>query len=146
MTLALTAEHVSGWFSRMDSPPMHFAVGMVCGGAIWLLVCLVRRRWWVYGPLAMTLGGIWAEGPDVPQLAAMYPSIPGARWISNQHLSTKLHGDWANVFFFHGWIDRTETGGYDRGFAIAVALYLAWSVALIWAIRRRNRREEQDAA
>jgi len=119
------------WLRNLDSPPMHFAVGMLCAGASWLLVVVFRPRWWVYGPLAMTIGGLWAEGPDLPLLFAYYPSLPGSRWISGQRWSDALHKDWANLFFFHGWIDKSGDGGTTRGMAITIALYTVWIVVLV---------------
>ena len=138
---------MADWFHQMDSPPMHFAVGMLCTGAIWLLVLPFRPRWWLYMPLVMTAGGIWAEGPDLPLAAKYYPSVPGAGWISSQHLSEVLHGEWANLFFFHGWIDQSGNGGSERGWAIALSLYNLWLLVFVareWARRRRQRLEEAE--
>lgn len=136
------------WLHNADSPPMHFAVGMLCAGAIWMVVLLVRPRWWLYMPLAMTAGGIWAEGPDIPLLAKYYPSLPGVHRVRGQARSESLHGEGADLFFFHGSIDRSGNGGSTRGCAIAVGLYNAWLclfVAREWMRRRRRRRREEDA-
>ena len=46
----------------------HFAVGMAGGAAIGAALCLTRRGGWRYLPVAMTLGGLWALGPDLPRL------------------------------------------------------------------------------
>ena len=40
---------------------MHFAVGMACGGALSGVACLIVRRGWRGVPIAMTLGGVWAN-------------------------------------------------------------------------------------
>jgi len=134
---------MAAWFHDMDSPPMHFAVGMLCSGVLWLLVLMLRPRWWLAMPLVMTAGGIWAEGPDIPMAAKYYPSLPGAKWISDQAFSTTLHGDWANLFFFHGWIDQSGTGGFDRGMAIIIAIYVFWIVVLTAYVRPLRRRVRQ---
>jgi hypothetical protein len=118
------------WMHNWDSPQMHFAVGMVCAGALWLLVLLARPAWWVYLPLVMTAGGLWAEGPDLPLLFKYYPSL-GLGLVRGQHLSETLHGRWANLFFFHGWIDRSGDGGALRGWVIATVLYNACFLALL---------------
>lgn len=130
---------VSSLFQNMDAPPMHFAVGMICAGILWLPVLLVRPDWWIYMPLVMTAGGVWAEGPDLPLIAAEYPSLPGSTLIRGQDWSDALHGKWANLFFFHGWIDRGGDGGMLRGWAITLALYAAWIVVLIGYIVRLRR-------
>ncbi|MBL7140966.1 MAG: hypothetical protein ISS74_08660 [Planctomycetes bacterium] len=136
---------MAAWFHNIDSPPMHFAVGMLCSGALWLCVLLVRPRWWLVMPLVMTAGGIWAEGPDIPMAAKYYPSIPGTQWISDQALSTTLHGEWANLFFFHGWLDRSGAGGADRGMAVIIAVYVFWTLVLtVYAHRLRRLRHDAE--
>ncbi|MBE3123385.1 MAG: hypothetical protein IMZ65_01105 [Planctomycetes bacterium] len=108
----------------------------------------MRPRWWLYMPLVMTAGGIWAEGPDIPLLAKYYPSLPGVHRVRGQARSESLHGEGADLFFFHGSIDRSGNGGSTRGCAIAVGLYNAWLclfVAREWMRRRRRRRREEDA-
>lgn len=126
---------MQGLIHNMDSLQMHFAVGMLGAGLIWLLVLLVRPAWWLYMPLVMTGGGLWAEGPDLPLLFKYYPSVPGSRWLGGQGLSEALHnGGWANVFFFHGWIDQSGDGGAVRGWVIALVLYVVWiAILLVYA-------------
>lgn len=129
---------MESWFRNMDSPPMHFAVGMVCGGALWMLVVLIRPRWWVYTPIAMTLGGLWAEGPDLPLLFHYYPSL-SPDWVRGNGWSEALHGKWANLFFFHGWIDTSGEGSMVRGWALTIALYGGWCAVFMvreWLRRR----------
>jgi hypothetical protein len=127
------------WMQNIDSPSIHFAVGMVCGGAIWLLVLLVRPRWWLYMPLAMMVGGLWAEGPDLPGIFKEFPSLAVADWIHGRQWREAMHAGWPNVFFFHGLIDKTGTGGGTYGFAIAATLYTAWIIILVAYIRRLRR-------
>jgi hypothetical protein len=127
----------------MDAPPMHFAVGMICGGLLWLPVLLVRPRWWIYMPLVMTAGGLWAEGPDLPLIPIEYPSIPGSSLLRGHGWSDTLHGEWANLFFFHGWIDRGGEGGMLKGWVITIALYAGWIVVLIGYIFRLRRSRPQ---
>ena len=136
------------WLHNADSPAMHFAVGMLCAGAIWMVVLLVRPRWWLYMPLVMTAGGLWAEGPDIPLLAKEFPNLPGVHWLGGKALSESLHNEGADLFFFHGTIDRSGNGGSVRGWAVGVGLYNAWLclfVAREWARRRRRRRQEEDS-
>jgi len=140
-------ETMGTWLQHMDSPQMHFAVGMLCAGAIWLVVISLRPRWWLYMPLVMTAGGIWAEGPDIPLMAKYYPNLPGVHRMQDDALSETLHTQRPNVFFFHGWIDRSGTGGSDRGWAVVLGLYNAWLcvfVAREWLRRRRGRRETSE--
>jgi hypothetical protein len=120
------------WTQNLDSPPMHFAVGMLCSGVLWLVLLLLWPRLWIYWPLVMTAGGVWAQGPDVPLLAKFYPGVFAHRGLGGQSLSETLHdGWWANLFFFHGWIDQSGDGGAVRGWAIAVALYTISVGALV---------------
>jgi hypothetical protein len=123
-----------GLIHNMDSPQMHFAVGMLCAGLIWLLVLLVRPAWWLYMPLVMTGGGLWAEGPDLPLLFHYYPSLRVAGWIRGNGWSESLHAWWPNLFFFHGWIDQSGDGGAVRGWVIALVLYVVWiAILLVYA-------------
>jgi len=133
------------WMQNIDSPAMHFAVGMVCGGTLWLLVLLVRPRWWLYMPLAMTAGGVWAEGPDLPAVVREFLSLLATSWTHGREWREAMHAGCPNVFFFHGLIDKTGTGGGTHGFAIAATLYTAWIIILIAYIRRLRRagRSEQ---
>ena len=126
-------------FHNMNSPQMHFAVGMICSGALWLLVLVVRPGWWHYMPLVMTAGGVWAEGPDLLLLFKYYPSIH-LGLIDGEPLSETLHGKWANLFFFHGWIDQSGDGDAVRGWVISVVLYTFWIAVLIAYVARLRRR------
>lgn len=130
---------IASLLKNLDSPPGHFAVGMVCAMVLWLPVVAFRPRWWLYTPLVMTLGGLWAEGPDLPLLFKYYPSLIGGT-PRGEGLSNTLHGKWADVFFFHGTIDRSGDGGMLKGWALTIGLYAAWSAVLIgYALLLRRR-------
>ena len=126
------------WMQNLDSPPIHFAVGMLCSGVLWVFVLLFWPRLWIYWPLVMTAGGIWAEGPDLPLLTKFYPSLRLGHWISGAAWSRALHEGWPNLFFFHGWIDRSGDGGAGWGWAITVAIYAGWIAILVAYIQLRS--------
>lgn len=115
---------------------MHFAVGMIGGGAAAAGACLVVRRGWRWIPLCMTMGGVWGIVPDIPRLLREdFPSAPLAALLGGKPLERWLHG-WGDLFFGHSSLDASEHEYALHGLIIILLLYnvaIAW---LIWLSRR----------
>ena len=112
-------------FSNLDSPSMHFAVGMFCAGVLCIPVLLLRPRFWPFIPLVQGLGGAFALVPDYTIILGSYPrlfsSLPDMGAVRRT-----LHGDIGNLFFFHTAIDRSGEGSFLIGFALTVLQYNVW--------------------
>ncbi|MEM9294767.1 MAG: hypothetical protein AAGA57_03110 [Planctomycetota bacterium] len=126
----------------------HFAVGMACGAGLGSIAFVTLRRGWRYLPIPMTLGGVWALGPDLPRLFREdFPSAPFADTLSAKHLREWLHRN-ADWFFFHGRLDEQPREYALHGMVAIVALYLAaWAIAI--AVPRRakpHKRAHADQA
>lgn len=118
---------------------MHFAVGMVGGGALALTGCAILRGGWRYSPLAMTLGGLWAIVPDLPRLFKEdFPNLPFASTLGGRPLQQWLdqHGNWC---FFHKALDGQPHEYALHGLVIILLLYNLAIVGLLWGARRRLR-------
>jgi hypothetical protein len=121
---------------------MHFAVGMVGGGAICGLACLYAPRLRRMLPLAMTAGGVWAMVPDLPRIwREDFPSLPFARTLGSRELEDWLHGWIGDLFFFHASLDAQPHGYALHGLALIILLY---NVAFILnhLLDARGRRQE----
>ncbi|MEM7680730.1 MAG: hypothetical protein AAF288_02125 [Planctomycetota bacterium] len=98
------------------------------------------RGGWRYLPVPMTLGGIWAMGPDLPRLFREdFPNAPFAQTLASKPLREWLaqHADW---FFFHGRLDAQPREYALHGLFTVVALYLlAWGITLLDRPRPRHR-------
>jgi len=129
---------------------MHFAVGMMGGGAIAGAACLLLRRGarWM-GP-AMTLGGVWAIVPDLPRLFREdFPSLPLASVLGSSNLERQLHAI-GDLFFFHASLDAQPREFALHGLAIILLLYNAVLLApllrrVLSARRRLSLDREADA-
>lgn len=119
---------------------MHFAVGMAGTGAIATVGALLLRRGWRWVPLAMTAGGLWACGPDLPRLFKEdFPNAPFAHTLSARPLQAWLntHGDW---FFLHRMLDDQPKEYALHGLLGILLLYTVSCLALALANRRLQRR------
>ena len=126
----------------MSWTTMHFAVGMACGGALSGVACLIVRRGWRGVPIAMTLGGVWANVPDMPRLWRVdFPWLPGGR-LGSLELERFLH-EWGDLFFFHHTMDLRMRGNALLGLALLLVMYNAVAIALLWQERRQRLRAER---
>lgn len=116
----------------------HFAVGMACSGAVTTAVCLFRRRGWHWLAPVMTLGGIWAMGPDLPRLFREdFPSLPFASVLGQSHNERWLM-QFGNLFFFHGMMDAQPKEYALHGlFAIILLYNLAALPAILSGLTRK---------
>ena len=130
----------------LDSPSMHFAIGMLGTLVLCLPVLVLRPGWWPFVPLVQTVGGVFALVPDWVYVLGYYPSLPFAGSVDFWAAKSALHGPIGNLFFFHSAIDRSGEGSFLRGFVLAVAQYNAWLVlfALGSVLRRRRARRALD--
>ena len=122
---------------------MHFAVGMGCVGLAGAGVCLLARRGWRWLPLAMTAGGIWAMGPDLPRMFREdFPNAPLARWLGHRDLQAFLnrHADW---FFAHGQLDSQPKEFALHGLFLIIALYTLCILGLMWQSHRQGRKQRK---
>lgn len=111
---------------------MHFAVGMMGGGALAGAACLMLRRGWRWLPAAMTLGGLWALVPDMPRIwREDFPSLPLASVLGDKDLERWLHSV-GDIFFFHERLDVQPRELALHGLVLMIALYNgAWLISLI---------------
>ena len=123
---------------NLDSPSMHFALGMLGTFVLCLPLLALRPRWWPLLPLAQTVGGAFALAPDWVHVFGYYPSLPFADSVDLGAVKSRLHGPLGNLFFFHSTIDTTGEGSFLRGFIITVAQYNLWLLILAIASLRRN--------
>jgi hypothetical protein len=115
---------------------MHFGVGMACAGAAAAGFSLVTGRGWRWLPAAMTLGGVWALGPDIPGMVReQLPSFPLSSILGSRQLELWLHriGD---LFFFHRALDAQPHERALHGLILILALYNAAIVLLMWREHR----------
>ncbi len=115
---------------------MHFGVGMACAGTAMAGFSLLTGRGWRWLPAAMTLGGVWALGPDIPGMVReQLPSFPLASILGSRQLELWLHriGD---LFFFHRALDAQPHERALHGLILILALYNAAILLLMW---RENR-------
>ncbi len=115
---------------------MHFAVGMMCGGAAAGAIAIVWRRGMRWLPLAMTLGGFWALVPDLPRIFREdFPSLPFAATLGDRQLEAWLHSI-GDIFFFHHALDAQPHEFALHGLAIIILLYNVALVGLMLDGRR----------
>jgi hypothetical protein len=119
---------------------MHFAVGMCGGAAAMAFPCLILRRGWRHIPLAMTLGGIWANIPDSPRLWRVdFPGLPFAETLGSMDLETWLHSI-GDLFFFHQSLDAQPKEFALLGLVTIIGLYNLCLVLMLWHARRGRQR------
>lgn len=124
---------------------MHFAVGMVGGGAIASVGALYLRRGWRWIPMAMTLGGIWACVPDFPRIFKEdFPNLPLAQTLSAKPLQQWLNanGDW---FFLHRMLDSQPKEFALHGLLGILMLYTTSVFVLGMTHRRPAKTLEKQA-
>jgi len=119
---------------------MHFAVGMCGGAAVMAVHCLIRGRGWRHLPLAMTLGGIWANVPDMPRLWRVdFPGLPFAGTLGSMDLEHWLHSI-GNLFFMHRALDAQPKEFALLGLAGIIGLYNLCLIGMWWHGRQlRNK-------
>ena len=117
---------------------MHFATGMLCSGAAGLAVTLLSQRGFRWIPLAMTAGGFWAMGPDLPRLFREdFPSLPLASVLGDKELERWLH-QYGDVFFFHSQLDAQPNEYALHGLVLILLLYNLAIVGLMLTGKRRG--------
>ncbi|ESP87584.1 hypothetical protein [Candidatus Halobonum tyrrellensis] len=94
----------------------HFAVGLLCTA---LLLAAVAPRL-VRSPTLLAFGGLWGMLPD-----AYWVSPVGLEFIHSVHVSP-----WANLFWFHGYLDRIDPADTNT-FAAEMLALLVVSLPLI---------------
>lgn len=110
---------------------MHFAVGMLGGGALGIAASAVLRRGSRWIPLAMTAGGFWAITPDLPRLwREDFPSLPLAATLGDKELENYLHSI-GDLFFLHARLDAQPKEYALHGLILILFLYNA---ALLWQL------------
>jgi hypothetical protein len=120
---------------------MHFAVGMSLAGGGAAVCCLIRGRGWRWAPVASTLGGVWAMGPDLPRLFREdFPHLPLAGLLGHPAVDETLLrvGD---LFFFHRALDAQPREFALHGLAIIIGLYNVYLAAALRGLSRRRRAE-----
>ena len=117
---------------------MHFAVGMCGGAALTMVPCLIRRKGFGLIPLGMTLGGVWANVPDMPRFWRVdFPGLPFASTLGSMDLEKYLHSI-GNLFFFHRALDSQPKEFALHGLFIIIILYnFAWFG--LWLSARHHR-------
>lgn len=81
-------------YSTVSLAIAHFAVGTLCTA---LLLAAVAPRL-LRSPTLLAFGGVWGMLPD-----AYWVSPVGFEFVRSVHVSP-----WANVFWFHGYLDRID--------------------------------------
>lgn len=121
----------------MSLPSMHTAVGMGLPFLIMLAFFLktknIRYRTLLFFIFLMIFCGLWAEIPDIPQLLP----VDYRHWEKDI-----LHSRYANVFFFHGFLDKyqTEDRGLLEGF---IAIFIMFSGIFIAVSRQILKNKNQ---
>ncbi|WP_428386372.1 hypothetical protein [Mucisphaera sp.] len=104
---------------------MHFAVGMIAGGAIGMAASALLGRGTRWVPLTMTAGGIWALTPDLPRLFREdFPSLPFASILGSKDLERYLHSV-GDLFFLHASLDAQPKEYALHGLILILILYNA---------------------
>ncbi|MCX5660234.1 MAG: hypothetical protein NTW19_11000 [Planctomycetota bacterium] len=118
---------------------MHFAVGMACAGGITAVGCAIPRRGWRWIPAAMTLGGLWANVPDMPRLFRQdFPGLHLASTLGSLDLEHFLHR-WGDLFFFHATLDDCINDYALHGLIGMIFLYNL-AIGLMLFLEHRQRR------
>lgn len=125
---------------------MHFATGMLGTAAITTAatLCLPVLRRCIFRkdrnhlPLlltsTMTLGGIFACGPDLPRLFREdFPSLPFAATLGNKDFERYLHS-MGDLFFFHASLDAQPKEYALHGVILIITLY---NLSLLTAYLRK---------
>ena len=118
---------------------MHFAVGMLGGGAIGALGLFTFRRGARLIPVAMTLGGIWACIPDLPRFwREDFPWLPAAAALGSKDFERWLHGI-GDLFFGHAALDAQP---HEYALHGLIGIILLYNLAVLWTLwlerRQRN--------
>lgn len=131
---------------------MHFAVGMLAGGAAGVAVAALRGRGSRWVPAAMTFGGLWALAPDLPRVFREdFPWLPMASVLGSKELERQLHA-YGDVFVLHARLDAQPNEYALHGLILILLLYNA---ALLWQLlypprpllrtsERRNKRRRSS--
>ncbi|MCC6581200.1 MAG: hypothetical protein IT440_12250 [Phycisphaeraceae bacterium] len=117
---------------------MHFGVGMAGGAMLFGAGCLFARKGWRWLPLAMTLGGIWANIPDMPRLFRVdFPFLNLTSTLGSMAFERSLHR-WGNIFFGHKALDIQPHDYAIHGLIIVLILYNA-AIVLLMCLPRKSR-------
>jgi len=118
---------------------MHFAIGMMGGGAIGLGAALLAQRGWRWVPAAMTAGGCWAILPDLPRFFREDLHVPVLSSLLREHqVEDRLHA-MGDLFFLHAQLDAQPHAYALHGLILVLLLYngaMAWLMAFHWLERR----------
>ena len=116
---------------------MHFGVGMACSGAAAIAVVALRRRGWRWIAPVMTLGGVWALGPDLPRLLREdFPSLPFSHLFMDMRIERWLLS-FGDLFFFHRTLDSQGRDYAQHGLVLILLCYnAAWLLAQLDRRRR----------
>ena len=119
---------------------MHFATGMIGGGAIASIGSLILKRGVRWIPIGMTIGGAWALIPDLPRIwREDFPELPFASTLGQKSLERKLH-EWGDLFFFHAKLDAQPHEFALHGLALIIGLYTLSNIGMMWHLKRQNNR------
>lgn len=105
----------------------HISFASAIPFAIAMIILLFRRRagllWLILTPLFMGLCSLWAVAPDLPRL-----------W-GNKELYLKLSFEpRCNIFFFHHYIDGTESDSPWWGAVVAISAGIMLFIAC-WELK-----------
>ena len=103
----------------------HFAFGVICTALLFAVV--VPQL--LYSPTLLLLGGVWAMIPD-----SHWVLLIGATTMSALHNSI-----WANIFWFHGILDRVDPTDSYIFAAVLVGLMLVVVTLSEWYARSTTR-------
>ena len=118
---------------------MHFAVGMAGAGAIGFAGCAISRKGWRWLPAVMTLGGMWANIPDMPRFwREDFPWLPFHETLGQRSLETWLH-ERGDLFFFHHWLDAPPHNAYALHGLILMIIFYNLAIALLMWLEHRQR-------